>query len=82
MRDWRLKTPPLQGLSTQHLDLITVEVIAITISPLIVVEVEATITETKDEVFHLIISHNILLIKDLVQKQKALLAKSVIKLVT
>ena len=81
MKDWKLKTKPLQWLSTQHLDLITVVVLAITISPLIVVEVEATIIEVEDEALHLISFHNILLIKDLVQEQKGLFAKSVVKLV-
>ena len=51
MRDWKLKTPPLQCLSTQHLDLTTVELITITINPLILVEEETTITKAKEGVF-------------------------------
>ena len=35
MRDWKLKIPLLQCLSTQHLDLTTMDPITITINPLI-----------------------------------------------
>ena len=82
MRDWKSKTPPVQCLSAQHLDLTTVEPIIITINPLIVVEEETTITEVEEGVSHLITSHNILLIKNLVQEQRGLLAKFVVRLDT
>ena len=45
-------------------------------------EEETTITEVKEEVSHLITSHNTLLIKDLVQEQKGLLARFVVRLDT
>ena len=82
MRDWKLKIPLLQCLSTQHLDLTTMDPITITINPLIVEEEETTITEVEEEVSHLITSHNTLLIKDLVQEQKGLLARFVVRLDT
>lgn len=80
MKDWKLKTQLLQQLSTQHLDLIIVVVLPITISPLIMEEEEAITTEVKDKALHLIRFHNTLLIKDLVQEQKGLFAKFVVKL--
>lgn len=80
MKDWKLKTQLLQQLSTQHLDLIIVVVLPITITPLILEEEEAITTEVKDKALHLIRFHNTLLIKDLVQEQKGLFAKFVVKL--
>ena len=70
MKDWKLKILLLQCLSTQHLNLTTMDPITITINPPIVEEEEAKITEVEEEVSHLITSH-----KDLVQEQKGLLAR-------
>ena len=82
MKDWKLKILLLQCLSTQHLDLTTMDPITITINPLIVEEEEAKITEVEEEVSHLITSHNTFLIKDLVQEQKGLLVRFVVRLDT
>ena len=82
MKDWKLKILLLQCLSTQHLDLTTMDPITITINPLIVEEEEAKISEVEEEVSHLITSHNTLLIKDLVQEQKGLLARFMVRLDT